>query len=82
MVGLQDDAYKWFVQTATCDLSGNSKQFAGKLYIGGTHPASCGGTWLTLYEGFAKNASKLPKQVKSLSISTIKGTKVYGRKDD
>lgn len=82
MVGLQDDAYKWFEQTATCDLSGNSKQFAGKLYIGGTHPASCGGTWLTLYEGFAKNAPKLPKQVKSLSISTIKGTKTYGRKDD
>lgn len=82
MVGLQDEAYKWFTQTATCDLSGNSKQFAGKLYIGGTHPASCGGTWLTLYEGFAKNALKLPKQVKSLSISTIKGTKVYGREND
>ena len=82
MVGLQDEAYEWFEQTATCDLSGNSKQFAGKLYIGGTHPASCGGTWLTLYEGFAKNALKLPKQVKSLSISTIKGTKVYGRKND
>lgn len=82
MVGLQDDAYKWFVQTATCDLSGNSKQFAGKLYIGGTHPASCGGTWLTLYEGFAKNAPRLPKQVRSLSISTINGTKVYEEKDD
>ncbi len=82
MVGLQDEAYEWFTQTATCDLSGNSKQFAGKLYIGGTHPASCGGTWLTLYEGFAKNSPKLPKQIKSLSISTIKGTRVYGRKDD
>jgi trehalose/maltose hydrolase-like predicted phosphorylase len=81
MVGLQDESYEWFTQTATCDLSGNSKQFAGKLYIGGTHPASCGGTWLTLYEGFAKNAPRLPKQVKSLSISTVKGTKVYGKND-
>ncbi len=82
MVGLQDEAYEWFTQTATCDLSGNSKQFAGKLYIGGTHPASCGGTWLTLYEGFAKNSHKLPRQIKNLTISTIKGTRVYGKKDD
>lgn len=74
MVGLQDDAYLWFKTTATCDLVGGGKKYAGNLYIGGTHPAACGGTWLTVTKGFFANGlNSLPKQVQSVSYCTQKG---------
>lgn len=45
-------AYRYFMRTATVDLSGNSKQYAGPLYIGGTHPAANGGAWMAAVFGF------------------------------
>lgn len=73
MVGLQDDAYEWFKTTATCDLVGGGKKYAGKLYIGGTHPAACGGTWQTIVNGFfADGINSLPKQVQSVTYHTQK----------
>lgn len=47
-----NDAYKFFAKTAEVDLSGDSKQFAGLIYIGGTHPAAQGGTWMMVVQGF------------------------------
>jgi len=41
------------MKTATVDLDGNSKQYLGTLYIGGSHPAANGGSWNTAIFGFA-----------------------------
>jgi nigerose phosphorylase len=46
-------AYPFFVKTASVDLTGESKQFAGSIYIGGTHPAANGGAWMAAVLGFA-----------------------------
>jgi nigerose phosphorylase len=46
-------AYRYFMKTATVDLTGASKQTIGDLYIGGTHPAANGGAWMSVVFGFA-----------------------------
>ena len=46
-IGMADWAYKYFMKTATVDLTGDTKQYVGDLYIGGTHPAANGGSWNT-----------------------------------
>lgn len=52
-IGNTEWAYKYFMKTATVDLTGNSRQYLGTLYIGGTHPAANGGSWNTAIFGFA-----------------------------
>jgi nigerose phosphorylase len=52
-IGKPDWAYDYFMKTATVDLTGKSKQYVGTLYIGGTHPAANGGTWMSAVLGFA-----------------------------
>jgi len=52
-IGSPDWAYKYFMKTATIDLTGESKQYVGTLYIGGTHPAANGGAWMAAVLGFA-----------------------------
>jgi trehalose/maltose hydrolase-like predicted phosphorylase len=52
-IGKIDWAYKYFLKAATIDLTGDSKQYVGTLYIGGTHPASNGGAWMAAILGFA-----------------------------
>ena len=52
-IGKLDFAYKYFLKTATIDLTGKSKQYVGTLYIGGTHPAANGGAWMVAVQGFA-----------------------------
>ncbi|WP_269522559.1 glycoside hydrolase family 65 protein [Coraliomargarita parva] len=52
-LGKTEWAYKYFLRTATIDLTGKSKQFIGDLYIGGTHPAANGGAWMAAILGFA-----------------------------
>ena len=39
------------MKTATIDLTGESKQYVGTLYIGGTHPAANGGAWMSAVLG-------------------------------
>ena len=51
-IGMVDWAYKYFMKTATVDLTGDTKQYIGDLYIGGTHPAANGGSWNTAVFGF------------------------------
>ncbi len=46
-------AYPFFKKSASIDLTGESKQFAGTIYIGGTHPAANGGAWMSAILGFA-----------------------------
>ena len=50
--GDSNHAYPYFKKSAEIDITGESKQFAGLVYIGGTHPAANGGAWLTAVRGF------------------------------
>lgn len=50
-IGKVDWAYKYFMKTATIDLTGEGKQYVGPLYIGGTHPAGNGGAWMAAVFG-------------------------------
>lgn len=51
-IGNVEWAYPFFVKSANIDLTGESKQFAGSIYIGGTHPAASGGAWMAAVLGF------------------------------
>lgn len=50
--GNREGAYKAFLDSAEIDLKGGGKQWAGDVYIGGTHPAASGGAWMTAVYGF------------------------------
>jgi kojibiose phosphorylase/nigerose phosphorylase len=50
---MPDKAYPFFMKSALSDLSQKGKEWAGLIYIGGTHPASSGGAYMTAIEGFA-----------------------------
>lgn len=52
-IGNEKWAYPFFIKTANVDLTGETKQFAGLIYIGGTHPAASGGAWMAAILGFA-----------------------------
>lgn len=85
-IGNKEWAYPFFVKTANVDLNGESKQFAGSIYIGGTHPAANGGAWVAAILGFAglnvqdgKITIKpnLPKQWKRLAFKVIVRGEMY-----
>ena len=46
-------AYPMFMKSAKADLTKGGKEWAGSIYIGGTHPASAGGAWIAAVKGFA-----------------------------
>lgn len=48
-----DAAYPLFMKSASADLKTGGKEWAGLIYIGGTHPASEGGAWIVAAKGFA-----------------------------
>lgn len=52
-LGETDYAYEMMLKSAEADLSGETKQYAGGIYIGGTHPAASGGAWMVAVFGFA-----------------------------
>ncbi|AWI09956.1 glycoside hydrolase family 65 protein [Ereboglobus luteus] len=77
-IGKTDWAYRYFLKTATIDLTGDSKQYVGPLYIGGTHPAANGGAWmaavlgfggLRVCDGFVRLDPVLPEGWESLAFS-------------
>ncbi len=70
MIGRPQEAYGLFQKTATIDLVGGGKKYAGKIYIGGTHPAACGGAWMMAALGFAKYG--LPKEISEIVCSSCK----------
>ena len=51
--GKADVAYPFFMKSAKADLTPGGKEWAGLIYIGGTHPASEGGAWIVAVNGFA-----------------------------
>ncbi|MDQ0196104.1 glycosyl hydrolase family 65 protein [Paenibacillus wynnii] len=79
-IGAPDWGYPYFMRTATVDLTGESKQYVGDLYIGGTHPAANGGAWMAAVLGFAGlyfngedvhlNPS-MPKQWESVELPVV-----------
>ncbi len=52
LTGRPDAAYPLFLKSARADLLGGGKEWAGLVYIGGTHPAAAGGAYMTLLNGF------------------------------
>ncbi len=52
MTGRPEAAYPLFMKSARADLIGGGKEWAGLVYIGGTHPAAAGGAYMTLLHGF------------------------------
>jgi nigerose phosphorylase len=48
-----ESAYRMFRKSAEIELSQDQKMFAGNIYIGGTHPASNAGAYLSVVFGFA-----------------------------
>lgn len=50
---MPDKAYPFFMKSALSDIMQQGKEWAGLIYIGGTHPASSGGAYMTAIEGFA-----------------------------
>lgn len=60
---MKEKAYPFFMKSASADLVGGGKEWAGLIYIGGTHPASEGGAYMVAVEGFAGVKSKDNKLV-------------------
>lgn len=52
-IGKTEWAYQYLMKAARIDLDGDYKLYLGDLYIGGTHPAANGGTWMVVIQGFA-----------------------------
>ena len=52
-IGRLNEAWELFMRTASIDILGGGKEWAGEIYIGGTHPASNGGAWMIAALGFA-----------------------------
>ena len=88
-LGYLDDAYMFFRQTSCIDIKGATKQFAGGVYIGGTHPAANAGAYLCVVYGFLGLQQiggkitlhpRLPKQIKEVTFRFhVKGKKYYGK---
>ena len=85
-IGRLDEAWDLFMKTARIDVLGGGKQWAGEIYIGGTHPASNGGAWMIAVLGFAglkMRAGKLsidphlPRQITRLSFPVTAGGERY-----
>ncbi len=75
-IGKPEYAYPLFMKSATIDITGESKTYAGKIYIGGTHPAASGGAYMTAIYGFAglkigdilELEPRLPESFKKMSF--------------
>lgn len=74
------------MKSASIDIVGSSKQWAGEIYIGGTHPASNGGAWMIAVQGFAglrildgklELHPNLPEQITRLRFSVTVGNTRY-----
>ena len=86
-INKRDIAYKMFMKSATIDLGTEQKMFAGGIYIGGTHPASNGGAYLSLIFGICGLSFNddtltlnphLPKEIKGVEFNVLfKGIKYH-----
>ncbi len=81
-IGRLEEAWDLFMKTASIDITGGGKEWAGEIYIGGTHPASNGGAWMIAALGFAGLRMRngvpelhphLPKQLTRLAFPITVG---------
>lgn len=81
-----DTAYKFFRKSSGIDLGTDQKMYAGGIYIGGTHPASNAGAYLSVVLGFAGLKFKenevelnphLPPNIKHISFKFYFKGKLY-----
>lgn len=88
-IGEDEKAYEMVEKSANIDLGTNQKMFAGGIYIGGTHPASAGGAYMSLVYGLGglnyddKNIYLSPvplKKMKSISFFITYKDKQYSCK--
>lgn len=84
--GRLKDAEEFYQKTSCVDISGNSKQWAGLIYIGGTHPAAQGGSWMMVVYGFCgfsirenkiQIKQNLPAAWKKVSFTAMVGKEKY-----
>jgi len=84
--GYLDDAYEMMKKSAMIDLGEAQKQWAGSIYIGGTHPASNGGAYLCAIYGFAgldiidgniTFSPQLAKRIRKISFAYSRRGKKY-----
>ncbi|MGN0182022.1 MAG: glycosyl hydrolase family 65 protein [Candidatus Ornithomonoglobus sp.] len=84
-----ETAYPLFMKSAKADLTKGGKEWAGLIYIGGTHPASEGGAWIVAVNGFAGITEKdgklicepsLPEKWKGMSFKLMYENKRYSVK--
>lgn len=75
-----------FLHSAEIDLKGGGKQWAGEIYIGGTHPAASGGAWMTAIYGFAglrygngkaMLSPVLPQNIQSIEFTAVENGRPY-----
>ncbi len=90
----QNEAYRLFLKSATADLTLGGKQWAGLVYIGGTHPAAEGGAYMVVISGFAGLSAKggkillepnLPDNIKNIRFNVKvrdKRYKIYVSRDE
>lgn len=85
-IGEPDRAYPLFMKSASADLTKGGKEWAGLIYIGGTHPASEGGAWIVAVNGFAGLEEKdggivcrplLPQAWNGMSFKLVYRGKLY-----
>ena len=85
-LGLPDDAYPLFMKSARADLANGGKQWAGLVYIGGTHPAAAGGAYMTMLWGFLglalegdhmRFSPKLPEKWQAVTLRFTRQGKHY-----
>lgn len=81
-----DAAYPMFMKSAKVDMQPGGKEWLGRGYIGGTHPASAGGAWIVAIKGFAgmetennslKFSPNLPKNWKGMNFKIMLNGKLY-----
>ncbi|ADN02472.1 glycoside hydrolase family 65 protein [Spirochaeta thermophila] len=76
---MPERAYPFFMKSATIDITGSSKQFAGLIYIGGAHLGACGGSWILAVRGFGGYQGdgvltpRLPQEWKALEFTVYEG---------
>ena len=90
-IGKVEDAYQMFRKSSGIDLGTNQKMYAGGIYIGGTHPASNAGAYLSIVFGLAglyllgekpTINPQLPREIKKIEFKFYFKSKLYQAKID
>jgi len=85
-IGKHDIAYQMFIDSASIDLGAHQKEWAGTIYIGGTHPASVGGSYMILTYGLTGLSfstgkpvvkNNLPKCIEGIEYRVVFNNEAY-----